>query len=159
MQLLAALEVAWAAIEAGVHFLLMFPRSSLMSQFGPVTELLGCSRVVTATTDFCAWGSPFRRSITMVTNFVRLRELQIRITCANGHQESGPPTNAGPPLVTLPARLCTAIARSLRRRIEDGVREMKARIGDVPKPPRAHFHEAGLNWRKPEQWKLVFKGL
>ena len=146
-------------MEAGALFLFALPHSSLGWEFGPVRELGAAPNVLRFQVDYCAWGATSRRRTTVLTNYPSFRGLAARCSCQGEHKTAETEnTEDGMPLVPVPPKMCSQIAKLVREGVESGCVELAARLGETPKPAKPHFHEAGVLWREEARWALTFRG-
>jgi len=158
---LRAIQVAWAAIEAGVGFALEFPARCLVWCFGPMKELLRHPKARAFQADMCAYGGASRKRTRIVTNVPALLPMARRCSCANGH------TGTRGRIDGVAATRVTAgrspdfrreYFRRLAQAIEGGLLQLGGRAGELGRPPKPAFQECGLPWRSVSQWETVFRG-
>ena len=81
-----AIFIATAQLSVGMHFCLEQPESSLMWRFTPMAEFILAKSLLLFTFHACAFGAPWKKPTTILTNLLELYSIQRRCRCQRPHQ-------------------------------------------------------------------------
>ena len=74
-------------LAAGVHFSMENPQTSRLWEFGPVRDLFLDKRVCFFTFHMCAWGAPYKKPTSILTDLHSLLHLACRCPGRNIHEQ------------------------------------------------------------------------
>jgi len=158
---LALLDLAFSAILVGCGLVVEVPARSFLTAFGPVKELARHPGIQTFLCDMCTYGSPWRSRTRFYTNIVGMLSLGSRCSCATNHATMRGRVD-GVPATRMSAasnlEFCRAYVLAARKAAEQSLLPPGQRPGELGRPPKPAFQEAGMRWRSTEKWELVFRG-